>query len=97
MASSRGRPSGSRHKPWEDALRLVALRENDKGAKDLDGKVKSNLNMLAEKAWAMALEGDMQAITEIGNRIDGKPKTQIVGDADDGSLLVRIVHIADAA
>ena len=47
MASSRGRPSGSRVKPWEDALRVVALRENDSDDKHLDGKLKTNLFRLA--------------------------------------------------
>lgn len=62
----RGRKSD---KPWRDAL-LFAVTE-----KDADGQRK--LRQIAEKCVAAALAGDMTAIQEIGNRIDGKPRQEI--------------------
>ena len=52
-------------KPWADALRVAAHRADKLG--------KRGLQRLAEKTWQMALAGDMQAIKEIGDRLDGKP------------------------
>jgi hypothetical protein len=63
-AASRGRPKGASTKPWSEAL-TIASTDTDK-----DGKVR--LRLLAEKTWEMALAGDMAAIREIGDRLDGK-------------------------
>ena len=43
-------------------LRLVGYRDDKKLLRDL-----------AEKCYSAALNGDMTAIAEIGNRLDGKP------------------------
>jgi hypothetical protein len=72
--ASRGRPQGAKTKPWEEALRVVALRENDKGEADEAGKLKKNLMLMAEKTVNMALDGDLGAIQEVANRLDGKAK-----------------------
>lgn len=59
-------------KPWTDALRLAANRyhDGDKGA------IK-RLAAIAEKLLLMALDGDMDAIKELGNRLDGKPHQSV--------------------
>jgi hypothetical protein len=48
---------------WCDAVRLAAMAE------DKQGRIK--LRVLAEKVVAMALEGDMAAIKEVADRLDG--------------------------
>jgi hypothetical protein len=61
-----GRPAGSQNKdkPFRDALRLeIAEAEGSPRA----------LRMIASKLIDMAAAGDMQAIREIGDRMDGKP------------------------
>jgi hypothetical protein len=56
---------GKPDKLWRDAL-MVAVKRTDK-----DGRVL--LSKIAEKCVLAAAEGDLQAMKEIGDRIDGKP------------------------
>ena len=56
---------GEKH--WRDALR-VAVNDAREGAPA--GRTK--LREIAEKVVELALDGDMQAIKEIGDRMDGK-------------------------
>jgi len=77
-----GNPSGARvrGKPWRDALmRAISRRasENDPQA----------LEKIADAIVAAAISGDIQAIKEIGDRVDGKPAQAIIGgDEDDPSI-----------
>src|SRR5689334_10359715 len=75
-----GRPIGSvnREKPFNDALRL-ALRGDP-----------HRLRRIAEKLAEKAEEGDLAAIREIADRLDGKP-TQVVDRRD-----VPIEELSDA-
>lgn len=68
--AARGRPSGAKVKPWEDALRVAALREDEISP----GQLKTKLAQMAEKTVEMALGGDLGAIQEVANRLDGKAK-----------------------
>lgn len=80
-----GNPTGvqGKTKPWRDAImRAVSRRET--------GKDPQALEKLADKLIDAALSGDMQAIKEIGDRIDGKPAQAVVGDA--GSDPVRVLQ-----
>ena len=61
-----GNPGGRpQDKPWRDALRIAAFEK--------DGKGRPKLRAIAEKTVALALEGDIQAIMEVANRLDGRP------------------------
>ncbi len=61
-----GNPNGrAKDKIWGDAIR-IAVNEADEGG---GGK---KLRVLAEKLIHKALEGDITAIKEIGDRLDGK-------------------------
>lgn len=67
-----GNKNASKNKPWADALR-----------KELDGEVNAKkLRRLARKTIAMGLEGEMSAIKEIGDRLDGKPVQGLEGKID---------------
>ena len=63
-----GRPKGAenRDKPWRGAIRKAVheLRGDDK-------KVKA-LQLLADRLVTQGLDGDIAAIKEIGDRLDGK-------------------------
>lgn len=75
-----GNPGGRpKDKPWRDALRMAL--------KDGDGLA---LRRIAEAVITAAQSGDMQAIKEIGDRMDGKPAQQtiVTGDEDGGALRV---------
>jgi len=91
----RGRPKGSKtmHSmlPWRDALRQAVMREHpETGAKYLD--------MIAQRCVVSALQGDMGAINEIGNRLDGRHVT-LGGDPDNPITLVSRIErvIVDVA
>ena len=74
------RPLGSpnKDKPFRDALRL-AINE-------ADGDVR-RLRRVADALIAKAMSGDVQAIKELGDRLDGKPAQAIVGGDDDDAPL----------
>ena len=59
-----GRPVGSlnRQKPFTDALRVALLSGGGR-----------RLRVIAEKLAEKAEQGDLQAIQQIGDRLDGKP------------------------
>jgi hypothetical protein len=61
-----GRRPGDTATLWADALRVAVSRE------DVDGRKK--LARLADRCVEAALGGDMAAMKEIGDRLDGKPR-----------------------
>ena len=69
-------PKGAKSdKLWREAISL-ALHEEDGVTQ------KKKLRRIAEKLVTLAMDGDMQAIKEIGDRMDGKPVQGIAGDSD---------------
>lgn len=82
-----GRPKGTLNdKPWKDAIRKAVA------ARSLDGGKK--LNKLAESLVAQGLEGNISALTEIGNRLDGKASQPIEhsGQVDVAMTLDRLIE-----
>ena len=65
-----GRPKGSKtNRIWADAIsKALAQSEEGKPQKIRD---------LADKLITMALDGDMQAMKEIGDRVDGKALAEV--------------------
>lgn len=79
------RPAGSpnKDKPFRDALRMELADAGE------DHKA---LRSIAAKMIALAAAGDMQAIKEIGDRLDGKPAQAIIGgDEDDPAIKVETI------
>ena len=69
-------PTGiNRRKPWADAVRIV-MNEVDPETQ------RPRLLLLAERLLTEALAGEMAAIKEIGDRMDGKPGKAVIGDSD---------------
>lgn len=69
-----GNPGGkAKTKDFSEAIRLSVLEaEGDK----------TKLRLIAEKLVEMAVQGDMQAIREVGDRLEGKPSQSVdVNDA----------------
>lgn len=98
MSGVKGRSGTNKNKdkPWSDALRIAAL------ADDADGVRK--LRRIAESCVNAAMAGDIQAIREIGDRLDGKPaqeSTVTIDDKRDATdwtrdQLVAVLHDAAA-
>lgn len=71
-----GRPLGSTNdRLWRDALRKVAVEyaEGDCGPRKIE--------IVARKLVAAAMEGDISAAKEFGDRLDGKAPQAITGDS----------------
>ncbi len=91
MPARKKKPAGPKEdKIWRDALmRAVRRRIGDK-------KNPQALEEIADVVVASALEGDMKAVKEIGDRLDGKPsqsldvktdtEIHVHFDADDAKL-----------
>jgi hypothetical protein len=72
-----------------------ARKENRLWAETIKRAVAQNdavkLRAAADKLVELAVAGDVSALRELGDRLDGKPKQQIEATgADDGPL--RIIH-----
>ena len=63
--------SSNTNRLWADTIRRAAMAE--------DGKA---LRAMADALFQKAAEGDIQAIKEIGDRLDGKPAQVLAGDPD---------------
>ena len=80
MTKPRKPPAGKGRKPdklMRDALILALMRE----AEDGTGEAVKRLHMIAGKLVEKAMAGDVQAIKEICDRVDGRP-TQPPGDEE---------------
>lgn len=77
MAGVKGRSGTNKgkDKPWSDALRLVVFRDDEDG--------KRRLLKIAEACAKAAEAGDLQAMKEIGDRLDGKPAQESTVTIDD--------------
>jgi hypothetical protein len=72
-------------KIWANALRLAVMRESDEPDPNDGRKKLQYINVIANKMVEAARGGDVQAIREIGDRLDGKPAQAI---ENTGSLTV---------
>lgn len=81
-------PGRKSDKLWRDAINVAVHRDISKQDK------KNYLAGIAEKLVLLAYAGDVSAMKEIGDRLEGKPAQAIIGgDADTPP--VRILHEAD--
>lgn len=72
MAAPLGNKNSSKdNRLWAETIRRVHAQ--DKGAK---------LRKIAEKLYAMAEAGDIAAMREIGDRLDGKPHQTVAAEVD---------------
>jgi hypothetical protein len=71
-----GNKNATKNRPWSEAINRALLSE--------DGK---QLRALADKLIACALAGDVAALREIGDRMDGKPAQAITG-AEGGPVVI---------
>lgn len=84
MAAPKGNKNAAKAKVWSDAIRLEAMKT---------GKIQK----AAQKLVDMAVEGDMAAIKELGDRLEGKAVQSIAGDPDRPFVTKIIQEIVDGA
>jgi hypothetical protein len=86
-----GNPKGGKpDKLMRDALRISLLREAEKGSKT------KRLQQVADALVDAAIGGDVQAIKEINDRMDGKVTQPLGGDSEAGPIQVSIKRYSDA-
>ena len=75
-------PGPKSDKIWADAVRRAVLRriENEEGKPQ-------KIERLADNLVEWALEGKMDAVKEIGERLDGKAKTTNEHSGPDGDAI----------
>lgn len=84
-----GNQNAARGRIWRDAIdRALQKRSKVKQIEALDD--------LAEKLLVRAEEGDISALKELGDRLEGKPAQQINLAGHDGQALVVKLESADA-
>lgn len=75
MAAPAGNQNAAKkNRLWADAIRRAVARKHG-------GDLNHGLDTLAEKLIDAVANGDLHAIKEFGDRMDGKPTQAIVGDA----------------
>ena len=74
MANPRGQ---QRDKPFRDALRMEIAEANDD---------RRRLRAIARALLDKAESGDVQAIREMGDRLDGKVAQAIIGDDEEDAI-----------
>ena len=93
-------PGPKSDKIWADAIRKAVHEYHEQ--KGTNGKVRKirYLNLLALNLVQVAAAGDIQAVKEIGDRLDGKPSQSMdvthrrtVEDLTDDELIERIRQI----
>jgi hypothetical protein len=75
MAAAVGNQYAAKAKQWQMAIERALEK---RGASDR----RAALDELASKLLDKAAEGDMVALKELGDRLDGKPAQAIVGDPE---------------
>ena len=71
-----GNKNAAKNKPWAEAIRKAIAR------RDLEGDSQA-LNKLAEKLLTQCDAGDLAALKELGDRLDGKANQSISGPDGD--------------
>lgn len=90
--SALGKPSkefGPKHKLFGAALRMTAMEMADEVRADKEVRAETNLRRAAAALMAKALTGDVPALKEVADRLDGRVPQGIVGD-DENPL--NIIH-----
>lgn len=89
MAARKTPSAGSKpDKLWRDALMVAIKRAGDDDPRPYIARI-------AERCVQMAAAGDMQAIKEIGDRVDGKAAQSVTvdGTAEGGAISMIVTGV----
>ena len=90
--AARKTPGGGKgqDKVWSEAIRLAAFEQAEKGGP-------KKIRRAAEKLVELALDGDMGALKEMGDRLEGKPAqaVELDGALEISRIERRIVNASD--
>ena len=77
-----GNRNGAKNKVWSDAIRRAIARK--------DAGEPQRLNRLADALLRKCEDGDVSALKEFGDRIEGKVPQAIEGTGENGELEVSL-------
>lgn len=82
-----GNKNGARGAIWREAV--IRALDNRSRAKQ-----RAEIDALADKLIDLALDGDLGALKEVGDRLEGKPKQQVdLGNAEGSAgLFVQVLY-----
>ena len=85
MAAPKGNQNSNKNnRAWGKVVKKLAIQEDAK-----------RLHNVAEALFRKAEDGDIAAIKELGDRIDGKASQEITGDSDQPITIVVKTGIED--
>ena len=87
MAKRGGQPNNdnpSKNKPWAEAIRKAIIQDPAK------------LHKIAQALITKAGKGDVSALREIGDRLDGKPHQTVSAEVDT-NVTVEVIRFAGQA
>ena len=79
----KGNNNATKTKAWSNALRRELAGEQNA----------EKLAALAKKVYQDALSGNMQAVKEIGDRLDGKPVQAVEGTGENGLITIAFSNL----
>lgn len=85
MAAPVGNQNAAKAKIWSDAVRRALITDDPR-------LQRKRLDVLAEKLVEMAMQGDISAIKEVGDRVEGKPAQSITGE-DGGPIVIAGIQV----
>ncbi len=84
-------PGPKSDKLWSQAIRMAAMREMEDP--NTPGKKAKRLNIIADNLVRMAAEGDIMAMKEVGDRIDGKAIARNEHAGPDGESIPLALNV----
>lgn len=88
MAAPKSPKNRWSEKLWRDAIRVAVLRASE------DDKKRKKLQDLADALVNAGIAGDVPALKEIGDRLDGKvPQALVGGDDDSKPIAVQFIEL----
>ena len=85
MAAPKGNQNSSKNnRAWGKVVKKLAIQEDYK-----------RIHRVAEALFRKAEDGDVAAIKELGDRIDGKASQEITGDSDQPITIIVKTGIED--
>ena len=79
MAAPEGNKNATKNKYWSDALRKYITQNPNE------------LEQAAKALFAKAKDGDVAAIKEIGDRLEGKAVQRVEGSGEDGEFITKMI------
>lgn len=80
-------PEGTNKRPWREAIKRAIKRRQEDDPRALE--------KLADKLLRQVDKGDVAAMREFGNRLDGMPKQVIIGGDEDDPPVKHSLSQAD--